>query len=65
MLSPDEIVKLHEYYQQTFETAMGSPVSGTVANLVMENVEERESNLYLPLCSYVLVNDVCTVLQII
>ena len=25
-----------EYYRQTFETAMGSPVPVTVANLVME-----------------------------
>ena len=29
-------------YQQTFRTAMGSPVSVTFANLVTEDVEERE-----------------------
>ena len=29
------------FYQQCFATAMGSPVSGTVANLVMETVGSR------------------------
>ena len=29
------------YYQQVFETAMGSPVSAVIANLVMEDVEQR------------------------
>ena len=30
-----------KYYQQIFGTAMGSPVSVTVANMVMEYVEQR------------------------
>ena len=30
-----------EYYQQIFGMAMGSPVSVTVANLAMEDVEDR------------------------
>ena len=29
------------YYQQVFATAMGSPVSAVIANLVMEDVEQR------------------------
>ena len=28
-----------DFFQQIFDTSMGSPVSVTVANLVMENVE--------------------------
>ena len=35
-----------EIYQQGFGTAMGAPVSVIVANLVMENVEERALNSY-------------------
>ena len=58
-LSPDEVMTLlvfclnatylvyqGTYYQQTFGTAMGSPVSVTVANLVMEDVEERTLKSY-------------------
>ena len=35
-----------EYYQQMCSTAMGSPVSVTVANLIMEDVEERALSSY-------------------
>ena len=36
------------YYQQVFGTAMGSPVSAVIANMVMEDVEQRAST-WLPL----------------
>ena len=29
------------YYQQVFDTAMGLPVSAVIANIVMEDVEQR------------------------
>ena len=29
------------YYQQVFGTAMGSPVSAVIANMVMEDVEQK------------------------
>ena len=58
-LSPDEVVDLLKFclgatylsykgeaYQQTFSTAMGSPVSFTIANLVMENVEQQALATY-------------------
>ena len=39
-----------EYYQQTFGTTMGSPVSVTAANFVLEDVEKRALPIYsLPL----------------
>ena len=37
-----------EHYQQTFGCAMGSPVSATIANLVMEYVEEQSPQLLIP-----------------
>lgn len=58
-LGVDNIIKLLQYclnatyvtfkgvhYQQTFGTAMGSPVSVTVANLVMEEIEETALSTY-------------------
>ena len=32
---------MYQIYQKTFETAMGSPVSVAVANLVMEEIEQQ------------------------
>ena len=51
-------------YQQTFGTAMGSPVSVMVANIVMEDVEERALTSYeiqLPFWKRY-VDDICTVM---
>ena len=77
-LSPDQITKLlafclkatflkykDNYYQQTFGTAMGSPVSVTVANLVMEDVEDRALTSYRspPLFWKRYVDDVCAAVQ--
>ena len=42
-----------EYYQQIFSTAMESPVSVTVANLVMEDVEDKALATDVPLRRYV------------
>ena len=53
-----------EHYQQTFGTAMGSPVSVTVANLVMEDVEGRAlATTDIPLRFWKrYVDDTCTAL---
>ena len=53
-----------EHYQQTFGTAMGSPVSVTVANLVMEVVEGRAlATTDIPLRFWKrYVDDTCTAL---
>ena len=50
-----------EIYQQIYGTAMGSPVSVVVANLVMEDVEERAlSSCVVPPCFWKrYVDDVC------
>ena len=58
-LSIDDIIQLLEfclkatyfsfrgkYYQQIFGTAMGSPVSVVVADMVMENIEQRALNTF-------------------
>ena len=37
------------FYQQSFSTTMGSPVSVTVANLVMEEIEEQALSTFAPL----------------
>ena len=78
MLSPAEVLKLlqfclnatyltylNEYYQQTFGTAMGSPVSVIVANLVMEDVENRALSTCHspPLFWKRYVDDICTAME--
>lgn len=77
VLEVDEIVMLlrlcldatfvcfrEKYYRQTFGTAMGSPVSVTVANLVMEEVEQTAISTYHkpPRFWKRYVDDTCTVL---
>ena len=75
-LSPDELNQLLEFcltatylsfqgqsYKQVFGTAMGSPVSVAVANLVMEDVEDRALETFdiqLPFWKR-FVDDTCTV----
>ena len=75
-MSVDEIIQLLEFclnatylafrgnvYKQVFGTAMGSPVSVTVANLVMEEIEEKALSTFdikLPFWKRY-VDDTCTV----
>ena len=51
-----------QYYQQTFGTAMGSPVSVTVANLVMEEIEQQAISTFNPPPRFwkCYVDDTCT-----
>ena len=49
-------------YQQTYETAMGSLVSVTIANLMMEDVEERAMAITDIRFWKWYVNDMCTAL---
>ena len=50
------------HYQQTFGTAMGSPVSVTVANLVMEEIESQALSTFTPAPCFwkCYVDDMCT-----
>ena len=50
------------HYQQTFGTAMGSPVSVTVANLVMEEIESKALSTFTPAPHFWkrYVDDTCT-----
>ena len=54
-----------KFYQQAFGTAMGSPVSVTVANLVLEEVKERALATFQqpPLFWKRYVDDICTALK--
>ena len=53
------------FYQQCFGTVMGSPVSVTVANLVMEEIEERPLSTFSPMPRFWkrYVDDTCTAIQ--
>ena len=52
------------YYQQTFGSAMGSPVSVTVANLVMEEIEQKALSTFAtpPMFYKMYVDDTLTAL---
>ena len=44
-----------QYYQHISGTAMGSPVSVTIANMVLEEIEERASSTFSPAPHFLLV----------
>lgn len=54
--------KKYMYYQQTFGTAMGSPVSVTVANLATEEIEKIALSTFHPPLRFWkrYVDDTCT-----
>ena len=63
-MPPSSLSEVRSYYQQTFGTAMGFPVSVVVANLVMEDIEQRAlSNFQPPPCFWKqYMDDTCVVL---
>ena len=53
------------YYQHTFGTAMGSPISVVVINLMMEDIEQRTLSNFQPLHFWKrYVDDTCIVLPV-
>ena len=53
------------FHQQCFDTAMGSPVSVTITNLVMEDIEDRALSTFSPTPRFwkSYMDDTCTLLS--